>query len=122
MKDKSEKIMATHAEIAAKLLTDAASFFIKLGEENAPLMEQMQENARVFEQMSQLLSEDPGGAMGDKTNGELAGRLLKDSANFFRTLADQNAPIKEQMIENAAIYDKIGDLVTSDAAGEFKGM
>jgi len=42
--------MPTHAELSAKLLVDAATFFKTLGEQNEPLKEQMDENADVFEQ------------------------------------------------------------------------
>ena len=112
--------MATHAEISSKLLVDAATFFIKLGEENEPLMEQMEENAKVFEQVAQLLDQDPTGVVDDKSIGELAGRLLKDSANFFRTLSSQNEHLKDQMNENADVYDQLGDLVTDNPTGEFQ--
>lgn len=40
--------MPTHAELASKLLADAASFFRTLGDQNQPLKEQMDENANVF--------------------------------------------------------------------------
>ena len=47
--------MATHADLAAKLLRDAAIFFRNVGEQNQPLKEQMDDNADVYEQVAALL-------------------------------------------------------------------
>lgn len=109
--------MPTHAELASKLLADAAEFFRNLGDKNDEINGQMVENAEVFVQMSELLSQSPDGKIDDKSHGDLAGRLLKDAATFFRTLAEQNEPIKEQMLQNADVYDQIGDLVAEDPMG-----
>jgi len=109
--------MPTHAEISSKLLSEAASFFVNLGEQNAEIKEQMTENARVFTQMSELLEEKPNGQIDDKTHGELAGRLLADAAGFFLSLADQNEPIKEQMEQNAHVYKQMAELVSTDPLG-----
>lgn len=109
--------MPTHAELAGKLLVDAAGFFKNLAEQNDDIKTEMVENAGVFEQMATLISQQPEGQINDKPHAELAGRLLKDAANFFRTLAAQNEPIREQMNENASVYDQIGDLVMKDPLG-----
>jgi hypothetical protein len=109
--------MPTHAELAGKLLNDAATFFRTLASQNEPLRTQMEENASVFEQMATLVTEEPAGVINDKSHGELAGRLLKDAAAFFRTLADQNAPLKDQMEENARIFQQIGELVSANPLG-----
>jgi hypothetical protein len=109
--------MPTHAELASKLLVDAAAFFRTLGEQNEPLKEQMDENADVFEQMAALLMQNPHGDLNGASHGELTGKLLKDAATFFRTLAEQNEPLKEQMEENAGVYDQIADLVAGDPLG-----
>lgn len=109
--------MPTHAELASKLLADAATFFRTLADQNEELKEQMTENANVFEQMSGLVAQDPQGQLEGTSHAELTGRLLKDAATFFRTLADQNEPIKEQMHENANVYEQIGDLVAQDPLG-----
>lgn len=53
--------MATHAEIAAKLLRDTASFFRTLAEQNPALMEAMGENASIFEDVAALVETDPLG-------------------------------------------------------------
>ncbi|MGH1374795.1 MAG: hypothetical protein ACRBCK_00485 [Alphaproteobacteria bacterium] len=109
--------MPTHSELAGKLLVDAATFFRTLATQNADLTEQMTENATVFEQMGALIVQDPQGTLEGTSHAELSGRLLKDAAGFFRTLADQNEPIRDQMEENANVYDQIGDLVTEDPLG-----
>lgn len=109
--------MPTHAELSVRLLTDAADFFTALGDNNDPLKAQMEENATVFEQMATLLEQDPKGALNGTAYGELAGKLLKDAAGFFRSLAEQNEPLREQMMENANIYEQIGDLVIEDPLG-----
>ena len=109
--------MPTHSELTGKLLIDAAAFFRTLGSQNDALTDQMTENATVFEQMGDLIVNDPEGDLEGTSHAELAGRLLKDAAGFFRTLAEQNEPIKDQMNENANVYDQIGDLVAEDPLG-----
>ena len=109
--------MPSHAELASKLLVDAADFFVTLGEQNEPLKEQMEENAGVFRQMGTLLMQEPQGALNETPHSELAGKLLEDASTFFITLAEQNEPIKEQMLENANVYKQIGGLVMKDPLG-----
>lgn len=53
--------MPSHSELAAKLLRDAAAFFKTIAEQNPPLKEQMAENADVFEQVADLVEQDPNG-------------------------------------------------------------
>jgi len=53
--------MATNAEIAARLLRDAAGFFRSVGEQNAPLKEHMDNNAQAFEVMAERVEADPLG-------------------------------------------------------------
>jgi len=55
--------MATHADLAAKLLRDAAIFFRNVGDQNEPLKEQMNDNADVYEQVAELLEKDPTGEL-----------------------------------------------------------
>lgn len=110
--------MPTHAEIASRLLVDAATFFRTLGEQNELLKDQMDDNAKVFEQMAGLIVENPTGQIDEETSvGQLAGRLLGDAATFFQTLADQNEPIREQMSENARVYREIGERVAESPQG-----
>ena len=57
--------MPSHAELAAKLLRDAAAFFKTIAEQNPPLKEQMDENADVFQQVADLVEQDPNGQIED---------------------------------------------------------
>ena len=58
--------MPSHAELAAKLLRDAAAFFKTISEQNPPLKDQMDENADVFEQVADLVEKDPNGVIEDQ--------------------------------------------------------
>lgn len=109
--------MPSHAELASRLLTDSAGFFRTIGNQNEELKNQMDENAGVFEQMADLIAQDPNGQLNGTAYSELCGRLLKDAAAFFRTLAEQNEPVREQMEENASVFEQIGDLVIQDPNG-----
>ena len=53
----------THAQLAAKLLRDAAAFFQTIGAQNPPLKIQMDENASVFEQVANLVEHNPTGVI-----------------------------------------------------------
>lgn len=55
--------MATYAQLGAKLLRDAAVFFRNVGAQNEPLQEQMNDNASVYEQVADLLEQNPTGAL-----------------------------------------------------------
>lgn len=55
--------MATYAELAARLLRDAATFFRNVGAQNPPLKEQMNDNASVYEQVADLVEHDPDGIL-----------------------------------------------------------
>jgi len=55
--------MPSHAELAAKLLRDAAAFFKTIAEQNPPLKDQMDENADVFEQVADLVEQNPTGVI-----------------------------------------------------------
>lgn len=57
--------MATHAELAARLLRDAAFFFRTVAEQNPVLKDQMEENATVFEQVANMVETDPLGHLPD---------------------------------------------------------
>ncbi|MCD8562895.1 MAG: hypothetical protein LRY54_02325 [Alphaproteobacteria bacterium] len=84
---------------------------------NDQLRTQMLENADVFDQMAGLLTQDPAGEMNGTAYGELAGKLLNDAANFFRSLAEGNEPIRDQMNENADVYLQISEMVSRDPHG-----
>lgn len=51
------------------------------------------------------------------SHSQLAAKLLRDAATFFRNIAEQNEPLKEQMTENASVFDQVADLVEHDPNG-----
>ena len=57
--------MANHAQVAAKLLRNAAKFFRDLGGQNPQIKEQMETNARTYDTVANLVETDPGGEMPD---------------------------------------------------------
>lgn len=52
------------------------------------------------------------------TYANLAAKLLRDAATFFRNVGAQNEPLKEQMDDNASVYEQVADLVEQDPLGE----
>jgi hypothetical protein len=54
------------------------------------------------------------------THAQLAARLLRDAATFFRTVAEQNPPLKDQMNENAEVFDGVANLVEKDPTGKIE--
>ena len=51
------------------------------------------------------------------THASLAGKLLSDSAGFFKILADQNEDIKVGMYKNATVYEQIAALIINEPDG-----
>jgi hypothetical protein len=51
------------------------------------------------------------------THAQIAARLLRDAATFFRNVAIQNEPLRDQLNDNAAVYDQVADLVESNPEG-----
>lgn len=64
--------MATYAQLGAKLLRDAATFFRNVGQQNEPLRDQMNDNASVYDQVADLLEKDPNGILDLGDDGEQA--------------------------------------------------
>lgn len=54
------------------------------------------------------------------THAELAAQLLRDAAGFFRALSEQNVELKDQMIENADVFEQVAQLVEKDPHGEIQ--
>jgi hypothetical protein len=52
------------------------------------------------------------------TYAVLGAKLLRDAATFFRNVGAQNPPLKEQMDDNASVYEQVADLLESDPTGE----
>lgn len=53
-------------------------------------------------------------------HNELAAKLLRDAAAFFKTIAEQNPPLKEQMDENAEVFEQVADLVETNPTGQIE--
>ena len=51
------------------------------------------------------------------TNAELAAKLLRAAANFFRAVGEQNTELMEQMSTNAHACELIADKVEVDPLG-----
>jgi len=51
------------------------------------------------------------------SNVELAIKLLRDAADFFRNIGEQNPSLKIEMFNNADVYDQVADLLVDDPAG-----
>ena len=52
------------------------------------------------------------------SHAQLSANLLRDAAVFFRTIGDQNPPLKIQMDANANTFEAVADLVERDPSGE----
>ena len=109
--------MPTYAELSSKLLFEAANFFNNLAEQDENLAERLQENAKIFQQIGQLLQHDPQGSLEDHSHIEIANRLMTDAATFFRSIGEQNQPIKEQMDMNANVYEQLAQRLVADPLG-----
>jgi hypothetical protein len=55
--------MTTHAELAAKLLREAATMFRSLGAPDPELGERLNEFASIYEQVADLVEQDPTGLL-----------------------------------------------------------
>jgi hypothetical protein len=51
------------------------------------------------------------------THAQLSAKLLRDAAGFFRTIGEQNPPLKIQMDENSRVFEQVADLVEHDPMG-----
>ncbi len=52
------------------------------------------------------------------TNAELAGKLLRNAAEFFRNIGSNTPQIQEQMEQNARTYEIVAGWIESDPSGE----
>lgn len=109
--------MPTNAEMAARLLGDSAGFFRRMGSSNIEIKAQMNENAELFEQMAALMRTDPEGAQGSIRYARLAGDMLRNAAKFYRSIGQQNEPLKEQLEMSAGIYERLAILVCDAPLG-----
>jgi hypothetical protein len=51
------------------------------------------------------------------THAELAVTLLNDAATFFRNMANSNAAIRRQMMENAVVFEQMAKTLTEQPDG-----
>ena len=51
------------------------------------------------------------------THSDLAAKLLRDAAVFFRHIAEENPDLKADMLDNAEAYEQVADLVQTDPTG-----
>ena len=110
--------MPTYAKITADMLIDTAKFFRTLAEQNADVRKDMTSNAEVYDRMANLITSEPyGTGPTGHRYADLAARLLRDTAEFYKRLAQDNEPIREQMITNAGIYEQIADALVKDPMG-----
>ena len=52
------------------------------------------------------------------TYAQVSARMLRDAARFFRNVGAQNEALREQMDDNATVYEQIADLVENNPLGE----
>ncbi len=52
------------------------------------------------------------------SNAELAAKLLRNAAEFFRSVGEQDADLAKQMRTNADTYDMVAEWVERDAGAE----
>lgn len=52
------------------------------------------------------------------SHAQLAAKLLRDAATFFRNVGAQNPGLADEMNENAAVYEQVADLTEGDPLGE----
>jgi hypothetical protein len=52
------------------------------------------------------------------TYAQVSARMLRDAAKFFRNVGAQNEALREQMDDNATVYEQIADLVENNPLGE----
>ncbi len=108
----------SYAKLSATLLNDAAAFFKTLANENEQVRAQMKENAATYERMAELIAKNPTGSVpGGNSYAQLTGKLLRDTATFYRKIAGQNPPLQEHLEQTATIYDQIADAVINNPLG-----
>jgi len=66
--------MTSYADLAAKLLRDAGTFFRNVGAQNPAIADQMNDNAAVYEQVADLVEANPLGQLDvDASPGDESG-------------------------------------------------
>jgi hypothetical protein len=101
----------TYAELAARLLRDAATFFNTLGSQNPDLQQEMARNVMLYNGVADFVDQ---GETGD------AAPLLRGAAAIFRVVGEQNPPLAEQMRESATVFEQVADLIEADPKGSIE--
>ena len=52
------------------------------------------------------------------THVELAARLLREAAAFYKSVGKKNEGLHDQMLENAQIFETVAELIEEDPLGE----
>lgn len=111
----------SHADLAAKLLRDAATFLENLGLQNASITRQMGFNATIFRKTADLVEEQPNSHanndVNEPTHATLAAMLLRDAANILEKLAIQNRSLRDMIMDSSDVYRHLADLVEKNAEG-----
>ena len=108
-------------ELSAKMLREAAGFFLKISQDNPAAQADMANNADTYYKMAELIEKDPQGATEHLTHAEMAARLLGDAAIFFRSVGETNPPIAEQMSHNADVFDELAAMLRADPVKVVEG-
>jgi len=98
-------------------MREAALFLKALAEQDENTEDRLVENAKIFEQVSQLLEDDPHQVLNETKVTDVAHRLLIDGGIFFKSIGEHNEEIKEQMEMNAGVYERLAELVKNDPDG-----
>jgi hypothetical protein len=51
------------------------------------------------------------------TNSELAAQLLREAAEFYRTLGSSRPELRDQMAEFGVLYEQVADRLDADPRG-----
>lgn len=51
------------------------------------------------------------------TNAQFASKLLREAAEFYRTLGDSSPEMKDRMDEFGVLYDQVAALLDADPVG-----
>lgn len=52
------------------------------------------------------------------SHAQMAAQLLRDAANFFRSVAQGNPDVQKQMMEHADVFEEVANLVEADPTGQ----
>lgn len=106
--------MPSHAEVAARMLDNAATFYANFAAHNPDVRIQMVRKSEIYKAASEALPIQP------VASATAAAKLLREAAAFFRMVAEKNPPIQELMAENADLFEQMAGPVESDPLGQME--